>query len=355
MSTEAKHNMLAGVRPRKRSSSSEDWINERAEQGGGTTLTIFEAQASAISLPSWIQTNSDLVAARLARTGAALFRGFAINSIDSFREVVSCFGGEDLEYRERSSPRTEVDHHIYTSTEYPADQSIFPHNENSYAQVWPRKIFFCCLTPAREGGATPIVDVRSVYQCIDPEIRRRFKDAGALYLRNFSEEIGMSWRKAFQTERREEVEAIARSAGYRLKWHDSDRLTTWRVGKACGRHPSTGQPIWFNHAAFFHISTLPTAIRETLMAQLADDELPNNSYYGDGSPIEEEVIERIRSCYLDHQLIFDWSAGDVLALDNMLVAHARQPYRGSRRVLVAMKDPFQSDQFASCKEKEDEL
>src|SRR5687767_308059 len=163
MSTEAKHKTIAGVLPRKRSPLSEDWINERAEQSGGTTLTIFEAQTNSVSLPSWIQANSDLIAMRLAKTGAALFRNFAVNSADAFREAVSRFGGENLEYRERSSPRTEVGHHIYTSTEYPADQSIFPHNENSYAHVWPRMIFFCCLTPAREGGATPIVDVRSVY------------------------------------------------------------------------------------------------------------------------------------------------------------------------------------------------
>jgi len=355
MSTEAKHKTLAGVRPRKRSSISEKWINERTAQSGRTTLTIIEPQIGAVSLPSWIQTNSDLVAAHLARTGAALFRGFTIDSVDTFREVVSCFGGEDVEYQERSSPRTEVTHHIYTSTEHPADQSIFPHNENSYAHVWPRRIFFCCLSPAGEGGATPIVDVRSVYQCIDPEIRRRFEDVGVLYLRNFTEKIGMSWRKAFQTERREEVEKIARSAGYRLRWRDDDRLTTWRVGKASGRHPSTGQPIWFNHAAFFHISTLPPAIRETLTTQLSPDELPNNSYYGDGSPIKEDVVEQIRSCYLAHQLTFNWRLGDVLALDNMLVAHGRQPYCGSRRVLVAMKDPFQSEWLVSCKEKENEL
>jgi alpha-ketoglutarate-dependent taurine dioxygenase len=355
MSPETKHKSLAGVRPRKRSLLSEDWINERTEQSGGTALTILEAQTSTISLPLWIQMNSGLIAAHLARSGAVLFRGFAVDSVETFREVVSCFEGEDIDYRERSSPRTEVAHHIYTSTEYPADQSIFPHNENSYAHVWPRRIFFYCLTPAREGGATPIVDVRSVYQCIDPDIRQRFEDAGVLYLRNFSEEVGMSWTKAFQTERREKVEEIARSAGYRLKWHDNNQLTTWRIGKACGRHPSTGQPIWFNHAAFFHISTLPPAIRETLTAQLAEDELPNNSYYGDGSPIEEEVVEQIRSCYLAHRLIFDWHRGDVLALDNMLVAHARQPYRGSRRVLVAMKDPFQSELFDSFKGKNDGL
>jgi alpha-ketoglutarate-dependent taurine dioxygenase len=35
-------------------------------------------------------------------------------------------------------------------------------------------------------------------------------------------------------------------------------------------------------------------------------------------------------------VIFPWSAGDVLILDNMLMMHGRQPYEGERRVLVAM-------------------
>jgi alpha-ketoglutarate-dependent taurine dioxygenase len=168
-----------------------------------------------------------------------------------------------------------------------------------------------------------------------------------MYLRNFSEQFGMSWSRAFQTDQRQEVEKIARVSGYSLKWHSNNRLTTWRVGKACGRHPSTGELIWFNHAAFFHISTLPDAISKTLSAQLPEEELPNNSYYGDGLPIEDEVIEHIRSCYLNNQLTFDWQRGDVLALDNMLVAHSRQPYLGSRQILVAMKERFQSEWFTS--------
>ncbi|CAM5231048.1 hypothetical protein SANTM175S_04757 [Streptomyces antimycoticus] len=34
----------------------------------------------------------------------------------------------------------------------------------------------------------------------------------------------------------------------------------------------------------------------------------------------------------------DWHTGDLLLIDNMLVAHGRRPYTGTRRVLVAMSD-----------------
>jgi alpha-ketoglutarate-dependent taurine dioxygenase len=342
-----KRNALAAVLPRKRSILSHNWANERIEQTGGTRLTVFEAEAPSISLPGWIQKRSDVVSEHLLRNGAVLFRGFDVQTVEAFHKTVSCFDGEEIEYRERSSPRTEVTRRIYTSTEYPADQSIFPHNENSYAHVWPRRIFFFCLLPATEGGETPIVDVRKVYDSIDPEIRQRFETSGVLYLRNFSEQFGMPWQRAFQTGNRDEVERIAEASGYQLSWREDNRLTTRRLGKASGRHPVTGERIWFNHAAFFHISTLPAEIGKTLVAQLPEEDLPNNSYYGDGSPIEDNVVEHIRSCYLAHRHTFAWQRGDVLALDNMLVAHSRQPYVGLRRILVAMKDPFHSEWFNS--------
>jgi alpha-ketoglutarate-dependent taurine dioxygenase len=36
---------------------------------------------------------------------------------------------------------------------------------------------------------------------------------------------------------------------------------------------------------------------------------------------------------------FRWQAGDVLMLDNMLAAHARAPFKGPRKVVVAMAEP----------------
>jgi hypothetical protein len=109
------------------------------------------------------------------------------------------------------------------------------------------------------------------------------------------------------------------------------------------QHPQTGEPVWFNHATFFHVSTLPEAVREGLAAGLAEEDLPANTYYGDGSPIEPETLEHLRAAYREETVLFPWRQGDLLMLDNMLVAHGRSPFRGPRKILVAMADPISWD------------
>jgi len=44
---------------------------------------------------------------------------------------------------------------------------------------------------------------------------------------------------------------------------------------------------------------------------------------------------------LDQQrIVFPWLTGDVLMLDNMLTAHARDPFEGPRKVVVAMAQSY---------------
>ena len=45
---------------------------------------------------------------------------------------------------------------------------------------------------------------------------------------------------------------------------------------------------------------------------------------------------------------FDWQRGDVVMLDNMLAAHARDPFEGERRIVVAMGDIYRRDQVAAA-------
>jgi hypothetical protein len=73
------------------------------------------------------------------------------------------------------------------------------------------------------------------------------------------------------------------------------------------------------------------------------DELPNNTYYGDGAEIEPEVLDEVRHAYQQASVSFAWEPGDILLLDNMLMAHSRTRYRGPRKVLVGMTEPFCSD------------
>jgi alpha-ketoglutarate-dependent taurine dioxygenase len=36
------------------------------------------------------------------------------------------------------------------------------------------------------------------------------------------------------------------------------------------------------------------------------------------------------------EIVFPWQAGDVMVIDNILAMHGRKPYRGPRRIVVAM-------------------
>jgi hypothetical protein len=81
-------------------------------------------------------------------------------------------------------------------------------------------------------------------------------------------------------------------------------------------------------------------MREALLEEFEEDELPSNTYYGDGSKIEPWVLDEIRAAYTQEAVSFPWERQDVLVLDNIYTAHSRSPYKGDRKVLVGMADPL---------------
>jgi hypothetical protein len=74
--------------------------------------------------------------------------------------------------------------------------------------------------------------------------------------------------------------------------------------------------------------------------------LPRHVYYGDGTPIEEEVIQHIGEIYEKSAVKFPWSERDVLMLDNMLICHGRNPFVGPRKILVAMGEMISRDEIS---------
>jgi len=313
-------------------------VETRSLFGGGLPLLV-EARGAGIDLAQWAADRRAAIESELLRHGGILFRGFAVDQPAHLESFIRAVAGEALEYRERSSPRSSVEGRIYTSTDYPPSQPIFFHNENSYQNVWPLKICFFCQQPAASGGETPIADCRRVLAALDPALRERFAARGWMYVRNFGDGFGLDWRTVFQTDDRTAVELHCREHGIEAEWKAGDRLRTRAVRPAVARHPKTGELVWFNHAAFFHVSTLEPEIREALLADFDEDELPANTYYGDGAPIEPETLDHLRSLYERASVRFPWQRGDLLLLDNMMTAHGRAPYSGGRRILVGMAEP----------------
>lgn len=332
-----------GRAPARRAAAPGALAEEADLEPGRALPRLFTARVDGVSLPAWGQSQRDALRAALAERGGVLLRGFQTPSAAEFAALIEAVAGAPIAYTERSSPRSHVEANVYTSTDHPAAQPIPLHCENSYAHAFPQWLCFLCLQPARRGGATIIADVRGVLARLPDAVRQRFADRGVMYVRNFREGLSLPWQAVFQTEDRGAVEARCAEGGYTVEWRADDSLRTRRVAPAIARHPHTREPVWFNHAAFFHVSTLDAATRTALRAQYADDELPNNTYYGDGGEIEAEVLDAVRAAYRAETVEFPWQRGDVLVLDNLLVAHGRTPYEGERRVLVGMAEPLSSD------------
>ena len=335
---------LGGARRRGVSLSEESLATTTLLDGtGGIPVVQVRPAMDGVKLPDWAAANSAAIDARLRQEGAVLFRGFGVADVDEFQRFMQAVTTELLEYTYRSSPRTQVKGNIYTSTEYPADQSIPFHNEMSYTRSWPMKIAFCALQPSPVRGGTPIADSRKVYAALDPAIRDRFERLGVMYVRNYSPGLDLPWREVFQVDTQAEVESFCRDAGIACEWKGAEHLRTRQVCQATALHPHTGEKVWFDQAHLFHVTSLPQPVREMLLAEFDEAELPRNTYYGDGSPIEASVLDEIRGAWDASSTVFPWERGDVLLLDNMLMAHGREPFEGPRKIVVGMAESWGAD------------
>jgi alpha-ketoglutarate-dependent taurine dioxygenase len=277
--------------------------------------------------------------AQLTEHGALLFRGFDIGGVEGFEAAVRALSGPPLTYTEQSSPRTRIAGNVYTSTEYPPHAEIPLHNEMSYQAVWPLTLFFYCIEPPHTEGATPLAATRDVYRAIDPSVREEFERRRWMLVRNYGADIGLRWWTVFGTEDSAEVERLCRAGGIDVEWTGAEGLRTRAIRDAVHRHPVTGEAVWFNHIVLFHTSSLDNAVREGLLEVYGLDGLPNNTYYGDGAAIPDDVVEHLRQCYRTASTRFDYQRDDLLVIDNMAVSHGREPFTGPRKIAVAMAEP----------------
>lgn len=302
-------------------------------------LHTVQANSGKDSLVEHVTAERQQLRALLHKHGALLLRGFDVDGIDDFQTAVRAMSGEPLPYEERSSPRSIIKGRIYTSTDYPPSEEIFFHNENSYRSTWPMTLYFFCVEPPGDRGATPLSDTRQVLAALDGAIRDEFGRRRWMVVRNLGLEFGLTWQEVFDTDDRDEVMRLCAAGDVDAQWRPDGGLRTISVREALHRHPLTGDQVWFNHAAVFHVSTLSSDVRDGLREMFDEADLPSNSYFGDGGIISDEIMQHVRDCYRAAAVRFDYRRGDMLVIDNMLVAHGREPFTGPRRIAVAMAEP----------------
>jgi alpha-ketoglutarate-dependent taurine dioxygenase len=299
-------------------------------------------EGTPVALGSWAAGHRHELDQWLLQDGAVLLRGFGIGGPQAFHDVVAAIRPQLLDYVGGDSPREALGDRVYTSTEFPPDMEIGLHNELSYTRSWPDRVFFCCLVAAKSGGQTHIADGRQVYSRMDPAVRDRFSEKGVIYRQHLRDGDGApgpgkSWQETFDTTDPAEVERICSDSDMAFRWTSRGIRTTLRNPGVLSQ-PNTRETSWFNQADMWHASFDTVKAQES--RRVADgpgeEALGSHACYGDGSDIPIADLAAVRSACKKSEVLFPWLAGDLLVLDNVLAMHGRKPFKGERRVLVAM-------------------
>ena len=272
---------------------------------------------------------------RLCQQGALLFRGFQINTPEQFKRLATIFTNEFMDDNGEHIPLSGVDG-VFTPVGFSANEKLLWHNENSFNQTWPLMIMFGAAKVAEIGGETPIADSRKVLDAIDPEVRKEFYQKGIMYVRTHGFGFGRTWQETYRVENQKALEIKLRHNNIQFEWYAKDQLVTKQIRSALIKHPITNEAAWFAQPQHWHPYCLKPEVRASLLSLFPEDRLPRNCYFGDGSIIPDTMMQHILNAYKKVEISFPWETGDVMVLDNVLFAHARNPYSGKRKLFVTM-------------------
>ena len=297
--------------------------------------TAFSSLSDAVK---WVKTYRSQLETQLNEAGAILFRGFPIHSADTFDEFSAAFGYPNFTYQESLSNAVRINYteRVFTANEAPKHVEIFLHHEMAQTPITPSKLFFFCMTPADEGGATPLCRSDMLYRAIKkyyPSLAREFEEKGLKYRTTMPAENdaasgqGRSWKSTLSVRSKETAETKLRELGYSWTWLENDALEAVTPVLPAVISREDGSQVFFNQLIAAYMGW--KGVRHTPSRALS---------FGDGSPILAEDLEKIAQLSTQFSYDVQWQAGDVALVDNYRTMHGRKPYSGQtkRQVLVAL-------------------
>ena len=81
-------------------------------------------------------------------------------------------------------------------------------------------------------------------------------------------------------------------------------------------------------------------IREALLSIYDVEELSHHTLYVDGEEIEPHILSQLQAAYKSEAIDLKWERGDLVIIDNLLTAHARNSFKGERSIMLAQMDPI---------------
>jgi D-xylose reductase len=173
-----------------------------------------------------------------------------------------------------------------------------------------------------------------------PEFLAKVREHGARYIRTLpakddpSSPIGRSYQNTWNVSSKQELEEkLAKVPGCTWEWIGEDVRVTTEAVPAIRMVADHAQNFIFQH----------TFANSIVAAYLGWQDTRNDRHealrFGNMEKMPEDVLEQTAAFMESHRIMYNWKKGDIMALNNQLVMHSRNPFTGKRRVLASIWGP----------------
>ncbi len=316
-------------------------IDGQLQLGDSTFPAIVENKPGFTNLDdciAWVKENLAELESELATAGSLLFRGFPINSAETFDAFSAAFGYANFTYKESLSNAVRVNftERVFTANEAPKDVEIYLHHEMAQTPIYPSKLFFFCQSAAETGGATPLCRSDSLFTELEkqaPTLAKDFEEKGVKYTTRMpgaddaNSGQGRSWKSTLSVDSVEAAEAKLAELGYSWQWQEDGSLVATTPVMQAVMQLDNGVKTFFNQLIAAYMGW--KGVRENPASAIT---------FGDGSRIPKEGLELVNGLADRFTYDLQWQDGDVALVDNYMAMHGRRPYSGDRKrqVLVAL-------------------
>jgi hypothetical protein len=286
----------------------------------------------------WITANLAELEQKLRESGAILFRGFPLDSAETFDEFSNAFGYANFTYKESLSNAVRINFtkRVFTANEAPKDVEIFLHHEMAQTPISPSKVFFFCKSAADRGGATPLCRSDMLFKElaeIMPEVAADFVNKGLKYTTSMPAQDdlesgqGRSWRSTLSVDDKQQAETKLAELGYTWRWLEDGSLKATTPVLPAVVDLGDNKQVFYNQLIAAYMGW--KGVRENPSSAIT---------FGDDSAIPVAALQL--AAKLAEKFTFDlpWQDGDLALVDNYITMHGRRPYSGPRKreVLVAL-------------------
>ena len=298
----------------------------------------FDTPSEPVSIEEWVRQNRVAINQSLKKTGVVLIRGLAMQDPDHFEKFVAAFGLPVFPYKESLSNAVRVNYseRVFTANEAPPQVEIYLHHEMAQTPVSPSVLFFCCISAAEQGGATPVCrsdQLFEAFQLSHPKWIEQLVSKGLRYVTRMpavsdeSSGQGRSWYSTLNVSDKDEAEKKLAAMGYAYSWKNNDDLETLSP-LLPGMVDLTNGGQSFYHQLIAAYRGWP-GVRENPASGVM---------FGDKTEIPVGLLESLSTMAVDYTTDLQWADGEIAMVNNKMIMHGRRPYSGNRKrqVLVSM-------------------